>query len=67
MSMDDRKLFIETNSKKRADIRSKLLDLEVQVKKYKDAVKTENTTETLDNVMIQTVKNQAKAKRFKVD
>jgi hypothetical protein len=69
MSEAERKQFIEQKSNERAAIQAQIESLDKERRKYVQDEQAKNSTEaqTLDNVLIKTVKEQAKSAKFEFD
>ena len=67
MSMEERKAYVESNAKKRAEIQKKIQVLNEQRKKYvaEEMKKLQRRGKTLGSAMIQAVRRQATARNFK--
>ncbi|MEL6637243.1 MAG: vWA domain-containing protein [Bacteroidota bacterium] len=65
MNTAERAAFVENKRSERKDIQSQILELEKKAQAFEAAERAKNTdTQTLDNVLIGTVKQQAQAKSF---
>jgi len=66
MSAEERKAYIETQAKKRAEIQSKIQQLNEQRKKYvaEEMKKRQNKGDTLGSAIIAAIREQAKKKNF---
>ena len=68
MDKKERKEFIETKSKKRTEVQTKINDLNKKRKKFIAEKETENGENlTLDNVMLKAIREQAKNKNYKFE
>lgn len=69
MNEAERKQFIEQKSNERAAIQAQIESLDKERRKYVQEEQEKNSTEaqTLDNVLIKTVKEQAKSAKFEFD
>jgi hypothetical protein len=71
MSVKERKAYVETQSKKRAEIQKKIQKLNEERKKYVADKQAElaksNDKDTLDQAMIKSAREQAKRKNFKFE
>lgn len=69
MSMEERKAYVESNAKRRAEIQKKIQVLNEQRKKYvaEEMKKLQRRGETLGSAMIQAVRRQATARNFKFE
>jgi hypothetical protein len=69
--MKERKAYVKTQAKKRAEVQKKIQKLNADRKKYvadkrKEMAKS-NEKDTLDQAMIRSAREQAKKKNFKFD
>ena len=66
MSKDEQKKYVEQKKKERVEIQAKIRALDQKAQKYVlEQQKANAATQTLDQVLIQSVKEQAEAKKFK--
>lgn len=69
MTIEERKVYIETKAKERTEIQQKIQQLYEQRKKYvaEEMKKLQKDTDTLGSAIIQAVNEQAKRKNFKIE
>lgn len=69
MTIEGRKVYIETKAKQRTEIQQKIQQLNDQRKKYvaEEMKKQHKDTDTLGSAIIQAVSEQAKRKNFKIE
>ena len=67
MSKEERTEFVETKSKERAAIQEQILKLEKEAGEFREEALEDmsGAPSTLDQVMLEAVREQAKAKEFK--